>query len=101
MRFSYISRFTQYISRYTSMGFSSRGSGFQMKKVWCMCRGVGLLRHQLHGTSSAASGAGQKVENGEGLGAGRTWRTARERLSSLSTSALQQAFVPAAATNQK
>ncbi len=30
MRFSYISRYTLYISRYTNMGKLSRGSGFQM-----------------------------------------------------------------------
>ncbi len=30
MRFSYISRYTQYISRYTIVGYLSRGSGFQM-----------------------------------------------------------------------
>ncbi len=29
MRFSYFSRYTQYISRYTNMGKLSRGSGFQ------------------------------------------------------------------------
>ena len=31
MRFSYISRYTQYISRYTNMGRLSRGSDFQME----------------------------------------------------------------------
>jgi len=34
MRFSYISRYTQYISRYTNMGKLSRGSGFQIKSSW-------------------------------------------------------------------
>ncbi len=33
MRFSYISRYTQYISRYTNMGKLSRGSGFQMIQI--------------------------------------------------------------------
>ncbi len=31
MRFSYISVYTEYINIYTIMGFSSRGSGFQMR----------------------------------------------------------------------
>ena len=33
MKFSYISRYTQFISIYTIMGYLSRGSGFKMMYV--------------------------------------------------------------------
>ncbi len=44
MRFSYISRYTQYISRYTNMGELSRGSGFRWWLVFNLKFEIIVLR---------------------------------------------------------